>query len=102
MDGKIIQEPAQVQSGATPANYCTITATPVGTGFQKGTANLTCPFYPKFVVLRISTNILFWGAEGLVVNSDGYSREYTYLNGVLSIPVYDEEVTAQYILTAFG
>lgn len=102
MDGKIIQEPAQVQSGVTPTNYCTITAMPVSTEFQKGTANLTCPFYPKFVVLRISTNILFWGAEGLVIDSGGYSREYTYLNGVLSIPVYNQEVTTQYTLTAFG
>ena len=103
MDGKIIQEPAQVQSGVTPTNYCTNTATFGSIIGGQGTAELYCPFYPRFIVLRVG-NILWIGSEGrmFTIGTDS-SNNYTYVDNYLRVSgIYGYDSSTQYTLTAFG
>lgn len=103
MDGKIIQEPAQVQSGATPANYCTRTATFGSTIGGQGTAGMYCPFYPRLVVLRVE-NLCYIGSEGLMGSIIGNVSDirYTYTDSYIRADVYGVQSSTRYILTAFG
>lgn len=102
MDGKIIQEPAQVQSGVTPTNYCTRTATFGSTISGEGTAWLDCPFYPRLVILQIDSSI-YMGAKGVLIRLGGTnSMDYTYQNNYLRVSAYGVTSSTRYILTAFG
>ena len=102
MDGKIIQEPAQVQSGVTPTNYCTRTATFGSTVGGQGTAGMYCPFYPRFVMLK-HDNIIFMGMEGFLIRLGGTnSTSYTYTDNYLRVPAGGVQSSTRYTLTAFG
>lgn len=101
MDGKIIQEPAQAQSGVTPTNYCTRTATFGSTVGGQGTAGLFCPFYPRLVVLKVGGSRIGIGAEGLL-QEGGSLMTYTYADNYIRVNVSGVQSTVRYTLTAFG
>lgn len=99
MDGKIIQEPAQVQSGVTPTNYCTRTATFGSTIGGEGTAGMYCPFYPRLVALKVDLKISF-GTEGFIIGD--IETSYTYSDNYIRVKVYGVQSSTRYTLTVFG